>query len=170
MSAADTRQSNVCIINPLNKAWKDGLWPDNVTCWLHNNILISNISGKALTIFSRGKWNLSTGQSCLASCGTDWYSALLISFTTQHPTAFDIIILHIEQVRTNLLSHNGDESPAPQQESEYFFYCKLPGHQSSYVTHSWLTNSLFISHGEHSSYTDLSGLHKCQNWKTTVYP
>ena len=50
----------------------------------------------------------------------------------------------VEELRTNLFSHEGDESPAPQQEVSIFFYCKLQGPQSYYVTHSWLTNRLFI--------------------------
>ena len=50
----------------------------------------------------------------------------------------------VEELRTNLFSHEGDESPAPQQEVSIFFYCKLQGPQSYYVTHSWLTNRLFF--------------------------
>ena len=97
-----------------------------------------------LSIFSRGKWNPSTGQPfpcCLTLCGTDWYSVLLISFTTHDATAFDIIIIHIEQGRTNFLSHDGD-SLLHHSKKEYFLYCKLQGPQSSYVTHTWLTTTL----------------------------
>ena len=62
----------------------------------------------------------------------------------------------VEQVRTNLLSddHDGDGSHAPQQESEYFFYCKLQTEPSVLLCHTFSANN-----GDLSLYTDLSGLH-----------
>ena len=69
--------------------------------------------------------------------------SILLPFSYLMASSNVIPCFPVEQVRTNLLSHEGDESPAPQQEVSIFLYCKLQGPQSYYVTHSWLTNRLF---------------------------